>query len=539
MRKGRVSKDIGLISLIMAGMTCMIGSGWLFGAYKAAALAGPAALLSWVIGGIAITCIALTYAELSSLFPRVGGMVRYLEYTHGSFAGFTAGWANWLAIVTVIPVEATASIQYMASWPWTWTQALYNPNTQALSSWGLLAASLLIIFYFLINYWSVKLFLRFMVSMTLIKIFVPFLTIIVLFFTSFHPQNFHLFERKFAPFGMTGVFTAVATSGIVFAFHGFQSIINLAGETKNPGRNIPHAIIIAIFSTLLIYLLLQVVFITAMPATLVQLGWDKIQFDSPFAELAIAFNLNFLVLFLYFDAFISPSGTASTYMATTSRMLYGMSMNGYMPKFMGILNPYYHTPRGALWTNLLVSFGFLWVFKGWDYLVPVVSLMGVISYIAGPISTVALRRIGKQFHRPIRIPFLNILAPISFIIISLILYWGCWPLTGEVIFLVMAGYIIYGHYQYKKGWAYLKKQLKTGIWVLFYLATIALLSFLGSKQFGGKNVLNYSWSISLIVISSLVYYYWGIKTAWETPFIKSMARHERLLYATKTDSSQI
>lgn len=533
MRNGRLSKDIGLTSLIMSGMTCMIGSGWLFGAYKATKIAGPAALVSWIIGGIAILFIALTYAELSALFPRVGGMVRYLEYTHGSFAGFTAGWANWLAIVTVIPVESTASVQYMASWPWAWAQALYNMQNQELSPWGLFAASLLLIFYFLMNYWSVKLFLRFMVSMALIKIFVPLLTFASLFFASFHPNNFHFPGQGFAPFGITGILTAVSTSGIVFAFHGFQSIINLAGETKRPGKNIPIAIISAIFSTLIIYLLLQATFISAMPTHLVQLGWDQIRFDSPFAELAIAFNLNFLVLSLYFDAFISPSGTASTYMATTSRMLYGMTQNGYMPKFMGILNPTYHIARGALWINLIISFIFLWVFKGWSYLVPIVSLMGVISYMAGPISTVALRHLGSHFHRPIKIPFLNILAPMSFIIISLILYWGRWPLTGEVILLVLAGYIIYAYYQYKKSWSNLKKQFKSGVWILFYLLTIALLSFIGSNKFGGINLLNYSWSMIFIVISSLAYYYWGIKTAWETPFIKKMTRHERLFYSRK------
>lgn len=70
-----------------------------------------------MFGAAIITTIALTYAELGAMFPESGGMVRYSHYSHGALVGFIAGWANWIAIVSVIPVEAEASVQYMASWP--------------------------------------------------------------------------------------------------------------------------------------------------------------------------------------------------------------------------------------------------------------------------------------------------------------------------------------------------------------------------------------------------------------------------------------
>ncbi|NEL80849.1 MAG: amino acid permease, partial [Xanthomonas perforans] len=98
---------------------------WLFGAWRAAGLAGPGAIWAWVLGAAIITTIALSYAELGAMFPESGGMVRYSHYSHGSLVGFIAGWANWIAIVSVIPVEAEASVQYMASWPWAWAQGLY------------------------------------------------------------------------------------------------------------------------------------------------------------------------------------------------------------------------------------------------------------------------------------------------------------------------------------------------------------------------------------------------------------------------------
>src|SRR5207253_1634819 len=107
------------------GLGSIIGSGWLFGAWKAAKIAGPAAICAWVIGAVVILMIALTYAELGAMFPESGGMVRYARYSHGALVGFISGWANWIAIVSVIPIEAEASVQYMGSWPWQWAKNLY------------------------------------------------------------------------------------------------------------------------------------------------------------------------------------------------------------------------------------------------------------------------------------------------------------------------------------------------------------------------------------------------------------------------------
>src|SRR5882757_7527622 len=120
-----IRRDVGTIALLMTGIGSIIGSGWLFGAWRAATLAGPDAVYAWIIGAIIILAIALTYAELGAMFPESGGMVRYGLYSHGSLVGFISAWANWIAIVSVVPVEAEASVQYMASWPWPWAQGLF------------------------------------------------------------------------------------------------------------------------------------------------------------------------------------------------------------------------------------------------------------------------------------------------------------------------------------------------------------------------------------------------------------------------------
>ena len=118
-----LNRKLGTFALTMTGVGSIIGSGWLFGAWKAAKVAGPAAIFAWILGMAAILLIGLTYAELGAMFPLSGGAVRYAQYSHGSLAGFMAGWANWIAIVSVIPIEAEASVQYMSSWPWHWAQS--------------------------------------------------------------------------------------------------------------------------------------------------------------------------------------------------------------------------------------------------------------------------------------------------------------------------------------------------------------------------------------------------------------------------------
>src|SRR5215469_15335893 len=107
-----IRRDVGTVALMFTGLGSIIGSGWLFGAWRAAGLAGPSAVWAWVIGATMMSTIALTYAELGAMFPESGGTVRYGHYSHGSLVGFIAAWANWVSIVSAAPVEAEASVQY-------------------------------------------------------------------------------------------------------------------------------------------------------------------------------------------------------------------------------------------------------------------------------------------------------------------------------------------------------------------------------------------------------------------------------------------
>jgi len=98
---GQLLREIGLVGLLWASMGSIIGSGWLFGAQKGLMTAGPAAVISWVIGGAAILVLALVHAELGAMYPVSGGSARFPHYAFGGFAGASFGWFSWLQCATV------------------------------------------------------------------------------------------------------------------------------------------------------------------------------------------------------------------------------------------------------------------------------------------------------------------------------------------------------------------------------------------------------------------------------------------------------
>ncbi len=189
-------------------------------------------------------------------------MVRYGQYSHGSLAGYLAAWANWIAIVSVIPGEATASVQYMSSWDFEWTKALYDGKE--LTGTGVALASVLLIFYFFLNWFAISLFAKTNTAITIFKVVVPVLTASALMLAHFDTANIKE-HGGFTPNGWSAVFSAVALSGIVWAYNGFQSPLNMAGEARNPGKSLPKAVVYSIIIALVIYVALQVAFLMAVP----------------------------------------------------------------------------------------------------------------------------------------------------------------------------------------------------------------------------------------------------------------------------------
>lgn len=191
-----------------------------------------------------------------------------------------------------------------------------------------------------------------------------------------------------------------------------------------------------------------------------------------------------------------------------------------MPSIFGKLHPLYGVPRQAMIFNLIVSFIFLFLFRGWGVLAEIISVATLISYITGPVTVMTLRRTAADLYRPLRLKGLSVVAPLGFVFASLVLYWARWPLTGQVLFIILIGLPIYFYYQAKAKWKGFRRNFKGGVWMVVYLLSMMVISWLGSEKFGGLNIIPYGWDMGLIAIVALAFYAWALKSGFKTEYLK-------------------
>ncbi|WCD88792.1 Aspartate-proton symporter [Streptomyces xanthophaeus] len=506
-------KGLSLFALIMIGIGSIFGSGWLFGAGTAAQVAGPAALVAWVIGAVFIGMIAMSYAEVGAAYPIPGGMARYGSISHGPVLGFITGWAVWIAVASLIPIESIAATQYMSSWSFGWTQGLVDARSHQLTGSGMGVALLLTVLLWLSCYWSVQLLAKINAALTLVKFAIPVLAVVALIASGFHTGNFTA-HGGFAPNGWTAVLTAVTTSGVVFAFNGFQAVVNLGGAARNPGRAIPIALVGALSLGLVIYLALQAAFLGSVPPEhLAQAGgWSGVNFNSPFAELAKLLMIHWVVVMLQFGAFISPAGSNIANVASAAYMVQNLSETGFFPKKLAQTHPVYGTARPAMWLNLGFSVLLLvTVGHSWKTLAPIISAAMVISYLIGPVAVGVFRRTKPDLPRPFRLPAARILCPLTFVFAACALYWSKWPNTGIVTALTLLAAPVAALVLSRKGEKNLSRQFAPAWWIVFFLGALSLLSWLGSADFGGRGTVPGGVDIALVAAMALVTYFWAVR----------------------------
>ncbi|MFF4805810.1 APC family permease [Streptomyces sp. NPDC001351] len=505
-------RDVGLIGLMWASVGSIIGSGWLYGAEKAVTAAGPAAIISWVIGTVAIVLLALVHAELGGMFPVAGGTARYPHYAFGGLAGLSFGWFSWLQAATVAPIEVEAMIGYAGHWKWA--QGLQHPD-QTLTGPGIVTAVVLMAVFVGVNFFGVRALAHTNSAATWWKIAVPLGAIFVIAIGNFHPANFT--SEGFAPFGAKGVLTAISGSGIIFALLGFEQAIQLAGESRNPKRDLPRATLGSVAIGAVIYVLLQVVFIGALPHSTFAKGWAHLDFpgiSGPWAGLATLVGLGWLAVVLYADAIISPGGTGLIYTTATSRVSYGLAKNGYAPKIFARTDS-----RGVPWFGLIISFVtgvvcFL-PFPSWQELVGFITSASVLMYAGAPLAYGVFADKLPNHERPYRLPAGKVLAPLSFVVANLIIYWSGWDILWRLGIAVVLGYLLLGGYAW---WANATNQpdaprmdFKAAQWLPVYLLGIGVISAQGS--FGGTGNIGLWWDMLVIAGFSLVIYYWARATA--------------------------
>ncbi|MGA5566652.1 APC family permease [Streptomyces platensis] len=507
-------KGLSLFALIMIGIGSIFGSGWLFGAGSAAQVAGPAALVAWVIGVIFIGMIAMSYAEVGSAYPIPGGMARYGHLSHGPVLGFLTGWAVWIATASLIPIESIAATQYMTSWSFGWAKGLVDPATHQLTLSGTAVSLVLTLALWLTCFWSVQLLARANTVLTLVKFAIPVLAVLALVGSGFHTSNF-TDHGGFAPYGWPAVLTAVTTCGVVFAFNGFQAVVNLGGAAKNPGRAIPVALIGALALGLVIYTALQVAYLGAVPPELLERsgGWQGVNLNSPFADLAGLLMLHWVVTMLQFGAFISPAGSNIANVASAAYMVTNLAETGFFPRKLAAVHPRYGTARPAMWLNLAFSVVLLLtVGRSWQALAGVVSAAMVISYLIGPIAVGVLRRTRPELPRPFRLPAAGVLCPVTFAFAACALYWSKWPETGKITVLTLVAAPVAALVLWRRGERQLLRQFAPAWWMIAFLVWTAAVSALGGEEFGGRGVLPGVLGTALIAVTAPVFYFWAVRS---------------------------
>jgi amino acid transporter len=503
---GKLKSKLSLVDLTFIGLGSIVGSGWLFASQRGAATAGPAAWISWLIGAFAVLLLGFVYAELGGALPRAGGSVRYPEFSHGPLLGYLSGFASIIAFSSVAGIEVEAVRGYAE----TWWPALGGVNPTLLGWIGQLV--LLLIFFFL-NLKSVSLFGKANTIITTIKFIVPLLTIIVLL-TQLKVGNYH--SHGFAPFGFVGIERAVSTSGIVFAFLGFQQAVSFSSEAKNPQRSVPLSIMLAIFLSAALYILLQLTFIGAVPTQALSGGWGSLHYESPFANVAAALGLGWLSSVILADAIVSPSGTANIYLSATSRVIFAWAKSGtFFRKFTEINNKT-GVPTPALFLAFLLAVFFTLPFPSWDKLVGVVSSATVLIYIMGPVALHALRKNAPDLHRPFRLSGMEVISPLSFVFASLIVYWTGWKTDSWLLGVQIIMFILFLVFKNAapKSVPFVQ-QIRSSLWLVVYYLVILILSYLGTFQ--GTGILPTPYDQIILAFVSIIIYYWGVNSGLSEP----------------------
>ncbi|MGH7608623.1 MAG: APC family permease [Candidatus Dormibacteria bacterium] len=457
----KLDRRMSVWNLFFLSMGGIIGSGWLFASLAAAAVAGPAAIVSWIIGGCLVLLVALNYAEISGMMPRSGAIVRYPHLTHGGYTGFILGWTYLLSAVSVPAIEAEAVVTYAS----TYIHGIINPANSELT-WpaGILFGIGLMIVFFIFNFIGIRFMSRSNHYITLWKFLIPTLTFILLFAFGMHTKNYASYGG-FAPLGWQPVLGAVATTGIVFSYLGFRQALDFGGEARNPQRDVPRATIASVLAGMVLYVLLQAAFIGAIKWGVfgVHAGdWAALKAagsaakDAPFYVALKAAGpalLGGFATVLLIDAFVSPGGTGVVYLGTSSRTTYGLSMVGYLPSPFRAILARTRIPWIALIASFVVACLFFLPLPSWYELVGVITSATVLTYIMGGIGVPVLRQTAGSLHRPFRLPLASIIAPAGFIGALMIVYWSGFVTLALVFGAVFVALPIFvWFYAPQQGW---------------------------------------------------------------------------------------
>jgi len=340
----KLAKELTLYGLIMVAIGSCIGSGIFV---TPAQIAGriPSSgliLLVWALGGLIAMTGALTFGELGSLFPKAGGIYVFLKEAYGGWLGFLYGWA-YLVIITSgsIAVLSLAFSHYLS---------FFIPLD---NTWKTVTSIITISLLTTLNVFRAKFGEIFANVFTGLKI----IGILIIICAGFFFGNTGL---SFKDLGFTTSSTAglssfgVALTGVLFSYGGWQHASFLAGETNNPSRNVPIAMITGAAVVTIIYLLVNTSYMLLLPVNTI-VSSEKVAAE---AVSTIIPSGGVLVAGLIA---ISTFGTIGIYTLSAPRIYYAMAADGLFFRDIAKVHPRFRTPVNAIivqsvWSIVLLLF---------------------------------------------------------------------------------------------------------------------------------------------------------------------------------------
>ncbi len=510
-------------NLLFISISGIVGSGWLFSPFYAAQTAGPAALFSWIIGFVMIFIVALPFAEMASKFPVAGGIVHFSRISHGMPISFLVSWSNWLAFVAVAPIEVQATLQYSSHF-FPSLIHLTQDGAKALTHLGLFFALILMLLFTFVNLVGVRFAARLNSVIAIWKIIVPIILLAALFSFQFDWHN--LFIKEFMPMGIKGMLAAVSTGGIVFSYIGFRAAVELGAEADNPSRAIPRALLGSLVFCVVLYTLLQLAFIGALLPADFTSGWMHLSFHGeggPLLDVVTTIGILWLIGLIYIDSMVSPLGAGMISNTSTSRVVYAMSQNGYLPHFFEKTNKF-QVPAHALWLNFVIGMLFFLPFHGWQRMISIMVDASLIAYTVGAVAVIAIRKqhLTSSREKPFIMPGGLFTGWLAFYFGTLVLYWSGFNTIWHLMIALVVGLIVLAFIK-KQQTEHTKGEWGALLWFVLYLVILFIFSWCGIYG-GGKGWLPLGWDFLVLGVWTFIMFQFALVSRLDQPYISQLEK---------------
>ncbi|MBR0140444.1 MAG: amino acid permease [Firmicutes bacterium] len=411
MEDKKLKKDLGVMTATSIVVGCVIGAGVFFKPYAIYQATGGApgmGLLSWLIGGLLSIFGALTFAEAAILMPRTGGMIVYLSEAYGETLGFLAGW---MQIVIFYP-------SFLAGYGVKVGSELseyLGPNA------ALPVGIAVIIALVFINCLGSGAAGKMQVVSTVCKL-IPLFLIMIVGFIKGSGGSEVLTPMVGAGKSAVGVMGSTLLA-VLFAFEGWTNVGAIAGEMKDPGKDLPRAIVGGVSIIMAVYLLINLAYLWVIPAD------ELMDLESPAAAVAVRLFGNSGGLIIKIGIIISVIGAGNGFLMSGSRVVYPMALNGSLPasKKLSELNSA-RVPAGSI---ILIGFlGCLYSLSGeFDLLTDLGVFSCWIFYTLTFMSVMRLRKLHPDWERKYKVPLYPVVPLIAiagglFVIVSQLFFSG-------------------------------------------------------------------------------------------------------------------